>query len=253
MRFVLFAVLLHVVVGCSSANDGPQSLGDTTFHVFRVGSTNIIAIIDATGGTLVDTSEYGSADLLAPRLLDQGLWFDDFERVVLTHAHHDHAGDVLGFRARGVPAWLHADDADMMREGQNREAEINGLEAEVLWRIIDHSFPGSDADIAFDADFTLHDGALEVRHVGGHTAGSVVAVLDGKVAFIGDLLRGGYLGGMFAANQPMEHYFHEDGKRVNEVLRSLIDDTEIEQFWPAHGGLLTRADIEAFLDDADAE
>lgn len=248
MRLVVSSAALILVVGCTAAADGPQVVGDTTFHVFRTGSTNIVAIIDDAGGTLIDTSEYGSADLLAPRLAEQGLSFDDFARVVLTHTHHDHAGDVLGFRARGVPTWVHAKDVDQMKAGQNRDAEKIGLEAAVLWSVIDHSYPGSDPDIAFDADLTLHDGALEIRHVGGHTAGSVVAILDGKVAFVGDLLRGGYLGGLFAANQPMVHYFHEDRARAHAALRTLFDDEAIEQFWPAHGGLLSRDDVATFLD-----
>jgi len=254
VRVVAVAASLSPTLACVSAEDAPRDAGTTPFHVFRVGSTNIAAIPDDEGGgTFIDTGEYGAADALEPRLLAQDLSFADFHRVVMTHTHHDHAGDVHGFRARGVAAWVHIDDEGMMNEGQNREAEVIGLEAALLASIIDPSYPGSDADIAFSEDFTLHDGALEVRHVGGHTAGSVVAILDGAVAFVGDLVRGGLLGGAIAPNQPMVHYFHEDRVGAHAALRALYDDENIVEYWPSHSGRLTREDIGTFLESLGEE
>lgn len=254
VRVVAVAASLSLTSACLSAEDGPRDAGTTPFHVFRVGSTNIVAIVDeVNGGTFIDTGEYGAAEALEPRLAAQGLSFQDFPRAVMTHTHHDHAGDVHGFRARGVAAWVHVDDEGMLNEGQNREAEVIGLEAALLAAIIDPSYPGADADIAFSEDFTLHDGALEVRHVGGHTAGSVVAILDGAVAFVGDLVRGGFLGGAVAANQPMVHYFHEDRARAHAALRALYADENIVEYWPSHSARLTRDDMGAFLDSLSDE
>jgi glyoxylase-like metal-dependent hydrolase (beta-lactamase superfamily II) len=87
--------------------------------VLRLGSSmvNWYAVIDGGRVTLIDAGLPRYAETLGADLRSVGRELSDIEAVVLTHAHPDHIG-VTGFlRARGVPVYVHREDAGMLANG----------------------------------------------------------------------------------------------------------------------------------------
>ena len=120
--------------------------------------------------------------------------------LVATHGHPDHVGSAASLSAEhGVPLHLHAGDADLY-DGASVPLET-----------------GTFAGLAVD-----------VRHLPGHTPGSVVLGLrtpeGGQVALTGDTLFAGSVGR------------GADPESVRALLESLPDDTVV---LPGHGPATT--------------
>src|SRR5438105_11475013 len=87
--------------------------------VLRLGSSmvNWYAVEDGERLTIIDAGLPKHAETLEADLRSVGREVSDIEAVVLTHAHPDHIG-VTGFlRARGVPVYVHREDAGMLANG----------------------------------------------------------------------------------------------------------------------------------------
>ena len=163
----------------------------------------------------------------------------DIERMIITHGHGDHAGDIGAVMAAGIPVWLHEGDVAMVDAGENETGEVIGVEA-FLISLLPGDFPSASPSVTFNEGFVDEDMDLKVLHVGGHTAGSAVVVVAEEVAFVGDLIRGGNLGGAIMPRVPYIHYFHQDQARAHQALREILDDhPRLHTLWPAHGGPFT--------------
>ncbi len=121
---------------------------------------------------------------IEPKLKEAGC---ELKGVYLTHGHWDHILDVPGFNERGMPVYAHRDDVDLI-ENPSRMASflVPGLTLE----------PGK-------ADHLLEDGqelkilgeTVEVRHVPGHSPGSILFYFPGlKMAISGDTVFAGGIG-----------------------------------------------------------
>ncbi len=111
------------------------------------------------------------------------------EKILVTHAHIDHAGGVAELAERlGIPI-----------EGPNREDQflIDSMSSQA------RMFGFRDAVRPFEPNRWLEQGdevtvgelRLEVRHCPGHTPGHVVFVArDEPLAFVGDVLFAGSIG-----------------------------------------------------------
>lgn len=149
--------------------------------VFRIPTfgdyVNSFAFVDNDGQvTLVDCGLKR-----APRKIVAGLAYigkqpSDVDRIVLTHAHLDHAGgasSMVGLtHADGVH--VHADDANYIREGKAAPQDQSITSGRIFSRM-----PGGNFDAAAVAG-ELHDGAvidvaggLRVIHTPGHSPGHV--------------------------------------------------------------------------------
>jgi glyoxylase-like metal-dependent hydrolase (beta-lactamase superfamily II) len=241
-----FAVL--VPSACAPPREA-EAIDDVTVHSVRVDSTNV-GVVEGPGGVvLIDIGLAGAFDKLEPELEARGIALGDITRTFVTHAHGDHAGDTAAVQAAGIPVWVHEEDADNLESGEHDETEIIGVEAAILAPFVLGPFEGAAPEGVFTDDLTLEEAPAEITHVGGHTAGSVVAVVGGRTAFVGDLIRGGSLGGAVDPGTPQVHYFHEDRDAAHEALRNLlVDHPGVETIWPAHGDAFTRERLQSFLD-----
>jgi len=235
------------------AGCGPEirtfELGDTTLHVIKAGIANVSVLEGPRGTVLIDAGDRTLLDHLDPALSVLGLSYGDFSRAVITHAHNDHAGGGAALREKGVKVWLHAADVEAARAGVDTPAEVIGVEGHLIDLVLDHSFPPVEPDNVFDQGFALDEADAVVEYVGGHTAGSVVVVVDEQVALLGDLARGGILTKIFP-DSPMVHYFHEDRATAHRALADmLVRHPSVQTFVPAHGGVFTREALQAFVDD----
>jgi glyoxylase-like metal-dependent hydrolase (beta-lactamase superfamily II) len=132
------------VVG-STAGAGALARG-----VLRLGSSmvNWYAVEDGGRLTIIDAGLPKHAATLEADLRSVGRELSDIEAVVLTHAHPDHIG-VTGFlRARGVPVYVHREDAGMLAnggkptEGKAEKSMMAYAGHATMWRLMAHLVRG---------------------------------------------------------------------------------------------------------------
>lgn len=144
------------------------------------------------------------------------------EKILLTHAHVDHAGQVAALQdALGVPIeGPHVDDAFWI-ENLPEAAQRFGLEPARTF-VPDRWLGQGDV-------VTVGAAELEVRHCPGHTPGHVVFVnLASKLAIVGDVLFQGSIG---RTDFPRGDY-DTLIRSIRTQLLSLPDDV---RFVPGHG------------------
>jgi glyoxylase-like metal-dependent hydrolase (beta-lactamase superfamily II) len=123
--------------------------------------------------TLVDAGLRNAPPRILAALAAIGSGPSDVTRILLTHAHGDHAGGASGLRAQtGAGVAVHADDAGFTRRGEGPPLDRTVLAGRLLRR--------GPAFRAVPVAEELHDGqvldvggGLRVVHTPGHTPGHV--------------------------------------------------------------------------------
>jgi glyoxylase-like metal-dependent hydrolase (beta-lactamase superfamily II) len=140
-----------------------------------------LLIDDATRETAVMDAGF-EADVVLERLraLDVRV-----TRLLLTHAHYDHACGMLEVqRAHPVPCWLHPADRPLLA-ALARQGEAFGLPPVEP--------PGDLRDLEDGQTLALGESALEVIHTPGHSPGGVCFRHGGDL-WVGDTLFAGSIG-----------------------------------------------------------
>lgn len=196
-------------------------------------------LVMARRPVLIDTGPSSANRQLLRHLHRAGLQPGDLGAVILTHAHADHAGNAATFSDAGVPVVLGNDDITIAAAGHNPALEPTGPAGRVLKRIVSHRFPGFQPSVAVTRTVDLAPYGIdgEFRIVGGHTAGSGVLVADGLIA-VGDLVRGGFLGGAVRSGVANVHFFSPDPAHDLRTVATLIDELRPGSILTGHGGPL---------------
>ncbi|NNF58333.1 MAG: hypothetical protein HKN04_08825 [Rhodothermaceae bacterium] len=71
-------------------------------------------------------------------------------------------------------------------------------------------------------------------------------LLDSGEAIVGDLLRGGYMGGRIAPQKPLTPYFQEDRDRAEAATRTVLD-RGAQRLYLGHGGPVEAAAARRWL------
>lgn len=139
----------------------------------------------------------------------------EIERIVLTHGHHDHVG-ALGevVKATSAPVYINGADHQLLGD---------------LSRYIEGGLEEGDR-------ISVGKISFELRATPGHTPGGVTLLTD-NVAFVGDALFAGSLGGTRSRNQ-----YELQCNSVREKILSLAADTVL---YPGHGPATTVAEERA--------
>lgn len=245
MRTFTIALTALALAACGSPRR--SNLGDIEVHAVRIDSTNV-GVISRRGQTvLVDIGLEGAWAQLKPELAALDIDLDDVSHAIITHGHGDHVGDAAAMQEDGIEVLMHELDMPAVEAGENATGEIIGLEAAVIEALLVGPFKTSEPTL-FGEDFVMPDLSIDVFHVAGHTDGSVAVVVKDEVAFLGDLMRGGNLGGMVMPELPLVHYFHGDQDVSHQAIRDVLNDyPRVHTLWPAHGGPFTRAQVEQWL------
>jgi glyoxylase-like metal-dependent hydrolase (beta-lactamase superfamily II) len=120
---------------------------------------------------------------------------DTLRLIFITHAHLDHYGSAAALRRlTGAPIAIHRADADAMARGTTPIGSVrrHGRSLWALLRLFEpHLRPEPTApDVLLDDGDDLRAYGLDavVLHTPGHTPGSSCLIVEGRIAFVGDLL-----------------------------------------------------------------
>lgn len=148
------------------------------------------------------------------------------EKILLTHAHIDHAGATAELARRlGVPV-------EGPHEGDRFWIEALGQQAQMF---------GLKSEGPFEPDRWLHDGdtvtvgglTLDVRHCPGHTPGHVVFFhAPSRFAIVGDVLFQGSIG-------RTDFPGGDHGQLIASIRERLFPLGDDVRFLPGHGPLST--------------
>lgn len=154
---------------------------------------NSFALLEDDGSvTLVDCGVERAPRRIVAGLAALGKHPSDVQRIVLTHAHADHAGGAAGMlsqtAAEGVD--VHTDEAEFVRTGRAPAAGSSQMMVKVMQRVN----PGKFAPVPVTREFQDGDlldiaGGVQVFHTPGHTPGHVSLLhADTGVFITGDII-----------------------------------------------------------------
>ncbi|MFC0506287.1 MBL fold metallo-hydrolase [Micromonospora costi] len=153
---------------------------------------NSYALVDDDGSvTLVDCGVKRAPARIVRGLAAIGKSPADVVRIVLTHAHPDHAGGAAEVARRtGAPVVAHAADVEYARAGQAppRDPTVSG--GRLFARLSGGRFPAVEvAEPLADGDLLPVAGGLRVVHTPGHSPGHVSLLHEPtRVLITGDAL-----------------------------------------------------------------
>jgi hydroxyacylglutathione hydrolase len=199
-----------------------------------------VFLIKSARPILIDAGGPEDAETILRVLAAEGIKPRELGLIVLTHAHADHAGAAAALQAiTGAPVALGGGDYGMAAAGRNGDLHPVGLEASLLLPFVSPPFAPFKPDVRIDNILPLEPWGVagKVVSMPVHTPGSVVVQLDNGEAFVGDLLRGGSLGGMINPGTPMDHYFQPNPAKAREHACDLVG-IGIRRFHVGHGGPL---------------
>lgn len=153
---------------------------------------NSFAFLDADGQvTLVDCGLRSAPKRILAALEWMGTGPSDVTRIVLTHAHNDHAGGLSRMRGRtGAPVAVHERDADYVRTGKSPVRDRSSRGGRLVGRLPGGGFsPVEVNEELVDGQVLDVGGGLEVVHTPGHTPGHMSLVhQESGVLITGDAI-----------------------------------------------------------------
>ncbi len=201
-------------------------------HIITMGIAPAYLIESSTGLALVDAGLPGYERWVLRRM--QRLGRDDLRLIYITHAHLDHYGSAAAVRRlTGAPVAIHRADADVMARGETPVGATRGR-GRVMWPIL-HRFERllphepTPPDVLLDDGDGLRAFGLDavVVHTPGHTPGSTCLVVEGRLAFVGDLLANSIL------PRVQDAYAHDWSLIPQSLAR--VQALEPEWVYPGHG------------------
>lgn len=153
---------------------------------------NSYAFVDDDGAvTLVDCGVRRAPARIVRGLAAIGKAPTDVTRIVLTHAHRDHAGGAAELARRtGAPVAAHRADVPYAESGRVPPQDRAGTAGRLLARLGDGRFPAFRvAQPLADGDVLPVGGGLRVVHTPGHSPGHVSLLHEAtRVLITGDAL-----------------------------------------------------------------
>jgi len=227
--------------------------------VWRIPTTpldlvNTFALVDDDGSvTLVDCGyRVWASRRINAALTSIGKHPRDVNRIVLTHAHGDHAGGARSVlrssRAPGV--WVHEDDAPYVAAGRepSRDARFERPWARPLNNASATYPPVVVADTFHDGQVLDVTGGLRVVHTPGHTPGHVALLHETS----GTLITGDSIWNMRMRIQWPLNMFCFDAVR-NQQTADVLGDLEYSTAAFTHGPHIderARESVREFLSTA---
>ncbi len=202
---------------------------------------------------LVDTGSPKDGKKLLRKLAQHGV--QDLALILHTHGHSDHCGSTRQLKeATSAPTAVHPADAVVLDSGRNQATMPTSRRAKLLHWLVNDKFPSVRPDILLPDKMSLQGFGVDgkVVYTPGHTKGSISVLLSSGEAIVGDLLMGGWLGGMFRSGQPGYPYYADDLGQIRASVRKLLE-LGTTKFFVGHGGPLEAGRVRAWLEQAGAD
>ena len=171
----------------------PIKVAENIYRISTIGAyVNTYLFVEPNGDlTLIDAGLKGAPKKILSALESLGKKPSDVKRIVLTHAHADHAGGLARVRGEaGARVMCHTDDAPYARAGRVPPRDRRNFSAGILDKFAFTTFEPFEVDEEI-ADDQLLDiaGGLRVIHTPGHTMGHISLLHERSgVLIIGDAL-----------------------------------------------------------------
>jgi len=214
-------------------------------HTLRLRLSNAF-LIRGERPILVDAGSPGEADRIIAAIRGKGVEPHTLALILLTHGHLPVTGSAGELRRRtGAPIAIHAADAEMLRMGHNAPLRPTCFTARLAAPIVQGGRgEPTHPDLILDGERSLRDIGVDGRIIEtpGHTAGSISLLLAGGDAVVGDLLMGGYLGGLVRRRVPNVAYFQDDDDAARQSLRMILG-SGARKIYVGHGGPLAAEQV----------
>lgn len=170
---------------------------------------------------LIDAGTGFHPKILVRELHELDLFFEDIKRVILTHAHFDHAGGAHLFKLAKLGA--HRDEAEIVENGDSIASLANLFSATLKKKNVD--FKLDDGDVIKSGDIKLR-----VIHTPGHTKGSIcIYDAKNKMLFSGDTV--------FASSHGRVDFPGSSSREMKQTLEKL-SKLDIDRILPGHGEIV---------------
>jgi glyoxylase-like metal-dependent hydrolase (beta-lactamase superfamily II) len=234
---------------------GPKSSdATTTIQQVQLMWSNVYLLRHGDAAAVVDAGSPPDRDKLYDALVHAGVHPRDLQLAILTHVHADHAGLAHLLQLYGAKVVIGEGDVAVAAAGMNNPLKPTSLLASALVPLFMFPFDPFTPDIVVgdkEIDLAAY-GFPDVRVVEmpGHTPGSLVILVGQKEAIVGDMMIGGWFGGVLYAHSAGEHYYQWDKKRNHANVAALLA-RGIQRFYIGHGGPLDRPTVESWLRGVD--
>jgi glyoxylase-like metal-dependent hydrolase (beta-lactamase superfamily II) len=152
--------------------------------------------------SLIDAGRYGNYAVLESMVKSIGKVFSDIDRIILTHSHEDHDGNIAEiFPSVQGELWAHAIYRQMISYHSRitdgaKHPELPGSCRQCIMpeKIYSHCLEYQqrrsllDIDVAIDGGHTPVDDSLRFIFTPGHSPDAICIVLEDEVIFTGDTL-----------------------------------------------------------------
>jgi hydroxyacylglutathione hydrolase len=201
-------------------------------HTISLGVSQAYLLAAHTGLYLIDAGIPRQQGRIMRAM--QSLQRDDLKLIFITHAHFDHYGSAAALREiTGAEIAIHRADADAMARGDTLlgEPRSRGRIAAPFLPFAEFivGAVATPADIVLDDGDSLQDWGLDAAllHTPGHTDGSSCLLVEGRLAFVGDLLSAG-------RRPHVQRFYAEDWDQIPASLARL-QAAHPERLYAGHG------------------
>lgn len=218
----------------------------SSYKLKRIGLGNVSCYLIYRSGEalLVDCGNPGSEVRILEALKELGLKPGMLKLLILTHEHFDHAGSAGRMKElTGCKIMIHRSAAQRLSKGYSPIPSGTRWKARLLvgaGRIFARRlmyYPGAEPDLLADDHFDLESFGFpgKVIHTPGHTASSMVVLLNDGELIAGDTLFG------LASKQ----HFPPFAEDLPALVTSwgMIHELPVKTIYPAHGFRFTFEDF----------
>jgi glyoxylase-like metal-dependent hydrolase (beta-lactamase superfamily II) len=202
-------------------------------------------LIQGDKSILIDTGSPGESKKIISALYKEKKSLADISLILHTHGHVDHCGSTSELlEIHKIPTAIHIADGHMTERGKSDATISLRLMSKILKPFVSKPFPPFKANIYINEYPGLNHFGIngKIHLTPGHTNGSISIELDNNEMIIGDLLMGGYLGGMFFPHLPDYHYYVTNLEQVNNSITKVLSSGSAK-YYVGHGGPLAREKV----------
>lgn len=194
---------------------------------------------------IIDTGVPGFGEKILAKMEEHGIKPSDISLILITHGHYDHTGSAAFLKEKtGAPIAIHRDDAEALRTGVNpplHPVSARGRVMQAASKIIGMPKVQSlEPDILIDTEFDLAPYGIDGKAIPtpGHTGGSLVVLLAGGCALVGDMI----FGGLMRTHSPTFPPFCSDREQELKSVQMILDRNP-KIIYSGHGGPFTAGQV----------